>query len=83
MINFTYRLYSHIMSDNSSSSEQPLRLVKGTERSRRRAKNGKSDGNSKLLSCCFIIIIIVALYYYLGGINYGVSDDNAAIENQV
>lgn len=51
---------------DTKEDEQPLRLVKGSERSKRRNKQGRLDHSTKLSYWCLGIIVIILLFYFLG-----------------
>ena len=51
---------------DTEEDEQPLRLVKGSERSKRRSKQGRLDHSTKLSYWCLGIIVIILLFYFLG-----------------
>ena len=50
---------------NTNEEEPPLRLIKSTERSKRRKTNGRLDHTTKLSYWCVGIIVIALLFYFL------------------
>jgi hypothetical protein len=51
--------------NETAGEDGPLRLVKNTERSKRRAANGRMDHTTKLSYWCLGIIVIALLFYFL------------------